>query len=718
MGFIFIVKESVAYLQNNVFPRFVTWRLERRELIIPFAERVLSRDWKDPTFFRVGTPKFVDFDKGFIFIRSEVELIESLLKKHRFVYLEGLPSSGKSIIALTIAFRKLKEKNTVIYFNRPTSIPESFTNNVLLSLYSELDRKKVLIIVDDVHLDIATASKLFAPIYSNFENANLLFVSRPLSVYHNDNLEEWQFRFTDYMHKFEISADSAISQLPNFYAQKKFNKTISPYEQKIFVSECGNDLLLLGRYLSEWDGASPVNLETIKKAVIKKVHDDLELLRRSSPDAIKALLVLGLFYRFEIPVEEEFFKHLNLDISYLARTSEVRIENGFARLYHSSLAKLYSNAIRNMEMPEYMEYTEKYSPFPSELFKEYVRILPRNIPEFLLGLRLAPDLMKSVMQDVSLADSIRTCFEREQNLSVLGWSLVIMKAIDGISTWRILEKTDFKTHAREVANLDEAMEVTVFLLNLTKISEVKLREWIQGVPISKMVDILAKVNLKIFAITLNRIKRADKEYFDSMRNLIQPNVVCEKFLAEQNVDNLKDSLQILLYLFGGFVDIKSDIKTDFTAERTTELSFYFKNKRVFKTLAGHLRGLPHTHSRGAHDKYLDWLWNNRRVEAGVVIDDGAVAAIHERGTSLFPAGVVAVSGDFSAGDLVEIRDISTNVIAAGVSNYSTAELNLIKGMRTDQISKEYTNIYPNRVIDNDLMVLRKKIDKNKAKLRP
>jgi DNA replication protein DnaC len=155
--------------------------------LIPFAEKVLDRDWKEPAFFRPGLPKYIDFELGYVMIRPEVENIKSKLRRHRFVHIEGLPSSGKSIIALTIAYQEIKSKHTVIYFNRPTSISDQFIENILLSLRTQLDRKNVLIIVDDVHLDIATASKIFVPIYGNLENTSLLFVSRPLTNQFEDD---------------------------------------------------------------------------------------------------------------------------------------------------------------------------------------------------------------------------------------------------------------------------------------------------------------------------------------------------------------------------------------------------------------------------------------------------------------------------------------------------------------------------------------------------
>jgi glutamate 5-kinase len=79
-----------------------------------------------------------------------------------------------------------------------------------------------------------------------------------------------------------------------------------------------------------------------------------------------------------------------------------------------------------------------------------------------------------------------------------------------------------------------------------------------------------------------------------------------------------------------------------------------------------------------------WLKYAKPAQGRVQIDDGAVRALREGGTSLLPVGVVAVDGEFDAGDAVEIaRD--GEVVGKGISNYSAAELRSVKGLKSDQV---------------------------------
>ncbi len=66
------------------------------------------------------------------------------------------------------------------------------------------------------------------------------------------------------------------------------------------------------------------------------------------------------------------------------------------------------------------------------------------------------------------------------------------------------------------------------------------------------------------------------------------------------------------------------------------------------------------------------------------MDAGAERALRDRGTSLLPVGIVAVAGDFSAGDAVDVRAAEGNArpIGKGIVNYSSAELRRIQGMKS------------------------------------
>ncbi len=80
-----------------------------------------------------------------------------------------------------------------------------------------------------------------------------------------------------------------------------------------------------------------------------------------------------------------------------------------------------------------------------------------------------------------------------------------------------------------------------------------------------------------------------------------------------------------------------------------------------------------------------WLRFARPSKGRIEIDAGAAEALRRRGSSLLPVGVTAVSGRFSAGDAVEVFH-DTARIGKGIADCSAAELDKVKGMKTDRIS--------------------------------
>jgi glutamate 5-kinase len=81
-----------------------------------------------------------------------------------------------------------------------------------------------------------------------------------------------------------------------------------------------------------------------------------------------------------------------------------------------------------------------------------------------------------------------------------------------------------------------------------------------------------------------------------------------------------------------------------------------------------------------------WLKYAKPTRGTVTVDDGAVRALREGGTSLLPVGIVEVEGAFDAGDAVEVRDGRSGAIGKGISNYSAAELRRVKGLKSGQVS--------------------------------
>ena len=87
------------------------------------------------------------------------------------------------------------------------------------------------------------------------------------------------------------------------------------------------------------------------------------------------------------------------------------------------------------------------------------------------------------------------------------------------------------------------------------------------------------------------------------------------------------------------------------------------------------------------------------------MDDGARDALLKRGKSLLPVGIREVSGDFASGDLVEILDLEGRRIAQGLSEYSSAEIRLLKGLQTGKIRELLGNAAPGEVVHRDNLVV-------------
>ncbi|MEW6477871.1 glutamate 5-kinase [Hydrogenophaga bisanensis] len=72
-----------------------------------------------------------------------------------------------------------------------------------------------------------------------------------------------------------------------------------------------------------------------------------------------------------------------------------------------------------------------------------------------------------------------------------------------------------------------------------------------------------------------------------------------------------------------------------------------------------------------------WMADHLQLRGSVVVDDGAVDKIVGEGKSLLPIGMTEVSGEFSRGDVIAIRDLRGQEVARGLANYASSEARLI-----------------------------------------
>ena len=80
-----------------------------------------------------------------------------------------------------------------------------------------------------------------------------------------------------------------------------------------------------------------------------------------------------------------------------------------------------------------------------------------------------------------------------------------------------------------------------------------------------------------------------------------------------------------------------------------------------------------------------WMAFNPQTEGAVVVDGGARKAILRQGRSLLPAGVKSIKGTFAMGSVIAIQDEEGRELARGLCNFSSEELEKIRGLNTKRI---------------------------------
>jgi len=102
---------------------------------------------------------------------------------------------------------------------------------------------------------------------------------------------------------------------------------------------------------------------------------------------------------------------------------------------------------------------------------------------------------------------------------------------------------------------------------------------------------------------------------------------------------------------------------------------------------------------------LLWLAHASSPRGRLVLDNGAVAAVVERRLSLLPAGVTAVSGEFTAGEAVDLVDEYGAVVARGLIAFDSNEIPQLLGRTTRELGATLGAEYERELVHRDDLVL-------------
>ena len=101
-----------------------------------------------------------------------------------------------------------------------------------------------------------------------------------------------------------------------------------------------------------------------------------------------------------------------------------------------------------------------------------------------------------------------------------------------------------------------------------------------------------------------------------------------------------------------------------------------------------------------------WMLSGLSTRGKLVVDFGAATALRRQNRSLLAAGIRQIEGDFQRGDIVNIYDPEGSRLGCGITNYSSADISLIKGTHSGEIASLLGYDYGSEVVHrNNLVVL-------------
>jgi glutamate 5-kinase len=124
-------------------------------------------------------------------------------------------------------------------------------------------------------------------------------------------------------------------------------------------------------------------------------------------------------------------------------------------------------------------------------------------------------------------------------------------------------------------------------------------------------------------------------------------------------------------------------------------------QRLVKGESTGTRFVPHTTKLESRER---WMLSGLRTRGSLTIDNGAAEVLIHQNKSLLPAGVVEIQGEWQRGDIVDIRAKDMR-IGSGIVNYSSADMQRIKGLHSNQIAQTLGYDYGAELIHRNNLTL-------------
>ena len=125
---------------------------------------------------------------------------------------------------------------------------------------------------------------------------------------------------------------------------------------------------------------------------------------------------------------------------------------------------------------------------------------------------------------------------------------------------------------------------------------------------------------------------------------------------------------------------------------------------IMRIVSGENIGTKFLAKESLNESRKRWLMTGYSSSKGeIILDDGAINAI--KTSSILPAGIIDLNGNFSRGDIVGIKNSQKKIIGWGITNYSSDEIGKIKGMNTKDIVKIVNKNFGSAIIHRNNLVI-------------
>ncbi|WP_299489120.1 glutamate 5-kinase [Acaryochloris sp. IP29b_bin.137] len=128
-------------------------------------------------------------------------------------------------------------------------------------------------------------------------------------------------------------------------------------------------------------------------------------------------------------------------------------------------------------------------------------------------------------------------------------------------------------------------------------------------------------------------------------------------------------------------------------------------ENVLRILAGETLGTQFQPHPRPHNARKHWIAHALVPTGKLILDEGATQAITQCGKSLLAAGITAVEGQFQSQEAVSFYNPSGEEIARGLVNYSSDELQQIRGLQSEDIAQTLGYAGAETVVHRDNLVI-------------